>query len=110
MSAAVRVTVTLAAAVVLVLVCAAAGPAQAASSGPLITVYFPKDGTDYYIQGSVQYADYECVPSDAATYITSCVGDAPVGTQFDTKAAGWHTFTVRARDSAGATATTSVRY
>jgi len=74
---------------------------------PLIQIYSP-DPARIYLPTSPTPAFYQC--SSYVSYIVSCDGDVPSGAQLDLVQAGTHTFTVRAVDAEGHTATASVTY
>ena len=82
-------------------------PNPSPPSAPTIQIFSPSDG-GYYFPGTQVLAFYTC--SSYVTFIVSCTGDAPFGTQLDLTAAGTHTFTVSAVDGDGRTATASVTY
>jgi hypothetical protein len=74
---------------------------------PSIEIYSPSaDGA--YFPGRDTPVYYVC--SSAVTYIVSCDGDLPLFAPIDVSTAGQHTFTVRAVDFEGRTATKTVTY
>ena len=74
---------------------------------PSIEIYSPSaDGV--YFPGRDTPVYYVC--SSAVTYIVSCDGDLPLFAPIDVSTAGQHTFTVRAVDFEGRTATKTVTY
>jgi hypothetical protein len=74
---------------------------------PSIEIYAPNpDGI--YFPGRDTPVYYVC--SSAVTYIVSCEGDVPLFAPIDVSTAGEHTFTVRAVDGEGRTATKTVTY
>jgi hypothetical protein len=82
-------------------------PEPSAPDAPTIQIYLP-DPAALYLPTSKVQAYYLC--SSFVSFIVSCVGDVPVGGQLDVTQAGMHTFTVRAVDAAGRTATASLTY
>jgi hypothetical protein len=82
-------------------------PEPSPPAAPLIQIYSP-DPARIYLPTSPTPAFYQC--SSYVSYIVSCDGDVPVGAQLDLTQAGTHTFTVRAVDAEGHTATASVTY
>ena len=73
---------------------------------PQIDIAVPADGGGY-LPGTIT-AWYLCL--SAVSYIVSCDGDVPSGGQLTVIAAGTHTFTVRATDAEGRTATKTVSF
>ena len=82
-------------------------PEPSPPDAPMIKIYLPDPGA-LYLPTSKDQAYYVC--SSLVSFIVSCVGDVPVGGQIDVAQPGMHTFTVRAVDAAGRTATASVTY
>jgi hypothetical protein len=81
-------------------------PEPTPPQAPQIDIGAPRaDGG--YLPGSIT-AWYLC--ASAVSTIVSCDGDVPSGGQFTVLAAGTHTFTVRATDADGRTATKSTTY
>jgi hypothetical protein len=81
--------------------------AGATTDEPTIDIYSPS-GDGVYFPGHSDAAYYVC--SSAVTYIASCEGDVPLFAPIDVSTAGQHTFTVRAVDGEGRTATKTVTY
>ena len=73
---------------------------------PIIDIRSPVSGT-VYLAGIPQTAFYSC--SGQVAQLRSCTGDVPHGSPFDLSP-GSHTFTVRAVDSLGNSATKTVTY
>jgi hypothetical protein len=73
---------------------------------PIIDIRSPVSGATY-MAGSSQTAFYSC--SGQIAQLRSCTGDVPHGSSFDLSP-GSHTFTVRAVDSLGNSATQTVTY
>lgn len=82
-------------------------PEPSPPEAPTIQIYSPTDGA-VYLPGMQVIAFYQC--SSYVSYVVSCQGDVPSGAQLDFSSAGTHSFTVRAVDVAGRTATKSVTY
>jgi hypothetical protein len=82
-------------------------PEPSAPEAPTIQIYSPTEGA-FYLPGMPVIAFYQCF-SDVS-FVVSCEGDVPSGAELDLSSAGTHTFTVRAIDLEGRTATTSVSY
>jgi Tol biopolymer transport system component len=82
-------------------------PEPSPPDAPMIQIYSPDPGT-FYLPTSQAPAFYLC--SSFVSYIVSCVGDVPFGMPLDLAQAGTRTFTVRAVDAEGRTATASVSY
>jgi hypothetical protein len=82
-------------------------PVPMAPEAPIIEIYSPAEGLPYW-QGGDNRPFYFCY--SWISYIVSCQGDAPFGGSFDVSSPGTHTFTVRAVDGAGRTATKTVTY
>ena len=76
-------------------------------NAPAIEILSPRDG-DIVMPGSGVAAFYFC--SSAVSYVVSCEGDVAFGAPLELSPAGTHTFTVRAVDLEGRTATKSVTY
>jgi hypothetical protein len=74
---------------------------------PIIDIRSPVNGTLYWA-GSSQTAFYSC--SGQVAQLLSCIGDVPHGSSLDLSTPGVHTFTVRAVDSLGNSATKTVTY
>jgi hypothetical protein len=74
---------------------------------PIIDIRSPVNGT-LYMAGSSQTAFYSC--DGQVAMIRSCTGDVPHGSSLDLSTPGSHTFTVRAVDSLGNSATKTVTY
>jgi Tol biopolymer transport system component len=74
---------------------------------PTIEIYSPSPDMVYF-PGTHIIAFYLC--SSPVSYIVSCEGDVPFGTELDLTQSGTRTFTVRAVDGEGRTATMSVSY
>jgi hypothetical protein len=72
---------------------------------PAIDLRSPVDGA-VYLLGEHVVADYGC--SDDA--LATCAGDVPDGAPVDTSSVGGHTFTVRASDASGNSASASAGY
>jgi hypothetical protein len=82
-------------------------PEPVPPEAPTIQIYSPEDG-GVYLPGMHVIAFYEC--TSYVSYVVSCQGDVPSGAWLDFSSAGTHSFTVRAIDIAGRTATKSVSY
>jgi hypothetical protein len=82
-------------------------PDPSPPGAPTIQIYSPTDGA-VYLQGMQVPALYLC--SSYVSYVVSCQGDVDFGTLLDLSSAGTQTFTVRAVDADGRTATASVTY
>ena len=85
-------------------------PEASPPDAPHIDIYSPT-GDGVYFPGSPAAAAgvyYAC--SSTVSPIASCEGDLPLFAAVDVSTAGPHTFTVRARDFDGRTATKSVTY
>jgi len=76
-------------------------------SAPHIEIYSPS-GDGVYFPGRTAPVYYVC--SSAVSYIVSCSGDLPLFAPVDVSTAGTHTFTVRAVDFEGRTATKTATY
>ncbi len=82
-------------------------PDASPPDAPHIDIYAPTgDGIYFPGQGTVVY--YVC--SSTVSAIVSCEGDLPIFAPVDVSTAGPHTFTVRAVDLDGRTATKTVTY
>jgi len=84
-------------------------PEASPPDAPQIVIYAPT-GDGIYFPGSPASAAAYYVCSSTVSYIVSCEGDVPLFAPIDVSTAGPHTFTVRARDLEGRTATKSVTY
>jgi WD40-like Beta Propeller Repeat len=82
-------------------------PDTSPPEAPTIEIYSPADGGQYF-PGTNTIAFYTC--SSYVSYIVSCDGDIPFGQPADLSTWGTHTFTVRAVDGQGRTATKTVTY
>jgi hypothetical protein len=82
-------------------------PDPSPPGAPQIVIYSPTDG-GVYVPGMQVPAVYTC--SSATSYVVSCQGDVSLGGQVDLTSAGVHSFTVRAVDLEGRTATATVTY
>jgi hypothetical protein len=80
--------------------------AQDYPAGPTITISLAENST--FNQNDPIVVTYSCA-SQTST-VTQCAGDVPSGGQVDTSTAGPHTFTVNARDAAGATSSATRHY
>jgi Tol biopolymer transport system component len=81
-------------------------PEPSPPEAPIIDIWSPSDG-QIFLPGMNPIAFYVC--SSFVSPVVSCVGDVPVGAQLDTSY-GTHTFTVRAVDNEGRTASDTVTY
>jgi hypothetical protein len=84
-------------------------PEASPPDAPQIVIYQPT-GDGVYFPGSPASGAAYYVCSSTVSYIVSCEGDVPLFAPIDVSTAGPHTFTVRARDLEGRTATKSVTY
>jgi Tol biopolymer transport system component len=84
-------------------------PETSPPDAPQIVIYAPT-GDGVYFPGSPASGAAYYVCSSTVSYIVSCEGDVPLFAPIDVSTAGPHTFTVRARDLEGRTATKSVTY
>src|SRR4029077_21051344 len=84
-----------------------AGATPDPTNAPTIEIYSPSVGGVYF-PGRDTPVYYVC--TSAVTYIVSCDGDLPLFAPVDVSTAGQHTFTVRAVDGDGRTATQTVTY
>jgi hypothetical protein len=82
-------------------------PEPSPPDAPTIEIYSPSPDTVYF-QGMHTIAFYLC--SSFVSYIVSCQGDIPFGGELDLTQSGTRTFTVRAVDGEGRTATKTVSY
>jgi hypothetical protein len=82
-------------------------PEPSPPEAPAIRIDLP-DLFSFYLPTSQAPAYYVC--TSYVSYIVSCVGDVPYGAQLDVTQGGTHTFTVRAVDAEGRTATSTVTY
>jgi TolB protein len=82
-------------------------PEPSPPQAPTIQIYSPQDGA-LYVPGMQVPAFYLCF--SYVSIIVSCQGDVPLGAQLDLSLSGTRSFTVRAIDAAGRTATVSVTY
>src|SRR5205823_2037971 len=82
-------------------------PEPSPPDAPAIVIYSP-DPLSLFLPTSQASAYYLC--SSYVSYIVSCDGDVPFGAQLDLTQAGTRTFTVRAVDAEGRSATASVTY
>jgi Tol biopolymer transport system component len=82
-------------------------PEPSPPGAPIIQIYSPDPNRPYLPTSQVE-AFYLC--SSYVTFIVSCDGDVPVGAPLDLSQAGTRTFSVRAVDAEGRTATATVTY
>jgi sugar lactone lactonase YvrE len=82
-------------------------PEPSPPEAPTIQIYSPTDG-GLYLPGTHAIAFYSC--SSYVSYVVTCEGDLPFGQEVDLTTAGKYTFTVRAVDLEGRTATKTVTY
>jgi hypothetical protein len=82
-------------------------PEPSPPDAPAIQIYSP-DPHALYLPTSQIHAFYQC--SSFVSFVVSCDGDVPVGALMDLTQAGSRTFTVRAVDADGRTATASVTF
>jgi Tol biopolymer transport system component len=82
-------------------------PEPSPPTAPIIQIYSP-DPNLVYLPTSQALAFYRC--SSYVTFVVSCDGDVPVGAPLDLSQAGTRTFTVRAVDAEGRTATATATY
>jgi Tol biopolymer transport system component len=82
-------------------------PDTSPPDAPHIDIYAPT-GDGAYLPGGGAIAYYVC--SSTVSPVASCVGDVPIFAPIDVSTAGPHTFTVRAVDFDGRTATKTVTY
>ncbi|CAB4936896.1 unannotated protein [freshwater metagenome] len=78
-------------------------------TAPAITIDAPTDGATY-VQGQAATAAYRCVEEAAGSGAASCVGTVPDGAALPTDTPGPQAFSVTSTDTAGNTATRTVRY
>jgi hypothetical protein len=83
-------------------------PVPTVPDAPVIDIYSPGEGVPYWEGVRDSNAAYGCY--SWVSYIVSCEGDVPFGSSFDVSTPGMHTFTVRAVDWEGRTATKTVTY
>jgi dipeptidyl aminopeptidase/acylaminoacyl peptidase len=83
-------------------------PVPTVPEAPIIDIYSPAEGIPYWDGVRNSNAAYGCY--SWVSYIVSCQGDVPFGSSFDVSTPGTHTFTVRAVDWEGRTATKTVTY
>lgn len=83
-------------------------PVPTVPDAPVIDIYSPGEGVPYWEGVRDSNAAYGCY--SWVSYIVSCEGDVPFGSSFDVSIPGMHTFTVRAVDWEGRTATKTVTY
>lgn len=84
------------------------GAAYLFAAPPTASVTSPADGSRV-LQGRRVAARYSCM-APAGASITACAGPVAPGAAIDTRRPGPHTFAVRATDSDGVSATSTVRY
>jgi Tol biopolymer transport system component len=82
-------------------------PEPSPPGAPIIQIYSP-DPNMLYLPTSQVPAYYVC--SSYVSFVVSCDGDVPVGALLDLSQAGTRTFSVRAVDAQGRTATATVTY
>ena len=82
-------------------------PEPSPPGAPIIEIYSP-DPNMLYLPTSQTPAFYRCL--SYVTFVVTCDGDVPVGALLDLSQAGAHTFSVRAVDAQGRTATSTVTY
>jgi Tol biopolymer transport system component len=82
-------------------------PEVSPPDAPTIQIFSPEAGR-FYLPGQAPSAFYQC--SSFVSFIVSCQGDVPLFAPVDISTAGTHTFTVRAMDADGRTATQTVTY
>ncbi len=82
-------------------------PETSPPDAPTIQIFSPQDG-GFYFPGSRTIGFYQC--SSFVSYVVSCDGDIPFGQYLDFSTSGTYTFTVRAVDLEGRTATKTVTY
>ncbi len=76
---------------------------------PTITLTTPAEGA-VYLLGQTVNADYACQDEVGGSGLASCVGNVPNGSPIDTGSIGAKTFTVKAADNAGNTASVTHTY
>src|SRR5260370_1708672 len=74
------------------------GRSKMSNPPPTITITAPANGGTYSLNATVA-SNFSC--ADALSGISTCVGPAASGTNFNTNTFGTHTFTVTATDVAG---------
>jgi hypothetical protein len=82
-------------------------PETSPPDAPVIEIFSPEDGGIYHPLAR-PVAFYQC--SSFVSYVVSCEGDVPFGQELNFSTSGTHTFTVRAVDLDGRTATKTVTY
>jgi WD40-like Beta Propeller Repeat len=87
---------------------ATAPPPPPDTTPPQITISVPGDGSVWAL-GALVNSTWWCWDGHDGSGLASCVANQ-VGDALDTRAVGWHDFTVVARDNAGNTATLTNRY
>jgi len=75
---------------------------------PTVSIASPLNGADYTV-GETVSAAYTCAAS-APAVLSSCAGPVPSGSPLPSSSPGVHSFTVKARDSYGGSATQTVVY
>jgi Tol biopolymer transport system component len=85
-------------------------PGASPPDAPQIDIYAPTGDGVYFPGSPAAAAGVFYVCSSTVSPIASCEGDLPLFAPIDVSTAGPHTFTVRARDFEGRTATKSVTY
>jgi Tol biopolymer transport system component len=78
------------------------------TTAPQIAIDLPADGSPWGLNALVA-ASYRCWDERDGSGLASCTSNQ-TGDALDTRAVGWHDFTVTARDNAGNTATKTNRY
>jgi Tol biopolymer transport system component len=78
------------------------------TTAPQITVSLPTDGSSWALGTLVSYS-YQCRDERDGSGLASCTANQ-TGDALDTRAVGWHDFTVTARDNAGNAASVTNRY
>jgi Tol biopolymer transport system component len=74
---------------------------------PIIEIYSPRADFVYPADSNID-AFYSC--DSAVSFVVSCEGDVPLGAPVETQTTGTRTFTVRATDAEGRTATKTVTF
>jgi Tol biopolymer transport system component len=82
-------------------------PEPSPPDAPTIQIFSPGDGA-WYLPEMTAPAFYLC--SSAVSFVVSCEGDVPFGAPLDLSVTGQRTFTVRATDAEGRTASSSVSF
>jgi hypothetical protein len=75
---------------------------------PTVSIAAAADGATYFQYQTIR-ANYSCQAAQGVS-LTSCAGDANVGSPIDTSTPGAHSFTVTAQDAAGNQARKTVTY